>query len=248
MYFWKCWRDSQTHFILRLIAVFAVCLVVTIIIAKAEGLIGVQKGTAGPVSGTWSAATIGFLGFCASLFILFTALTLGASGVGEEFKERTADFLLTQPRRRRYWIWAGWSVGVSELAVMAFLAVGTTFGTLTYLTGYVHTWRVLAATLPLIVGGVAVYGLAYLMTVVARDGRQGLSYAIGILFISLLLPYAVYYYWKVNFPSLLGFMIAGCKWVMSTTQAFPLGGLVLWTVIALVFPVAAQLVLERAEV
>jgi ABC-type transport system involved in multi-copper enzyme maturation permease subunit len=173
---------------------------------------------------------------------------LGASGVGEEFKERTADFLLTQPRPRRYWIWTGWSVGVSELAVMACLAVGATFGTLTYLTGYVYTWRLLAATLPLIVGGVAVYGLAYFMTVVARHGRQGLSYSIGILFISLLLPFAVYYYWKVNFPSVLGFMIAGCNWVTSTKMAFPIGGLVLWTVIALVFPVAAQLVLERAEV
>ena len=248
MYFWKCWRDSKTHFILRLIAVFAVCLLVTIIIAKVEGLTGAKKGSAGLVLRTWSVASEGVLGICTSLFTLFTALTSGASGVGEEFKERTADFLLTQPRRRCYWIWTGWSVGVSELAVMVLLAVGATFGTLTYLTGYVYTWRLLAATLPLIVGGAAVYGLTYLMTVVARNGRQGFSYGIGILFISLLLPLAVYYYSKVNFPSVLDFMIAGCKWVTNPTTVFPVGGLVLWTVIALVFPVAAQLVLERAEV
>jgi len=248
MYFWKCWRDSRTHYILRLIAVFVLCLLVTIIIAKVEGLTGAKKGSAGLVLRTWSVATEGVLGICASLFTLFTALTLGASGVGEEFKERTADFLLTQPRRRRYWIWTGWSVGVCELAVMVFLAVGATFGTLTYLTGYVYTWRLLAATLPLIVGGVAVYGLTYLMTVVAGNGRQGLSYGMGILLINLLLPFAVYYYSKVNFPSVLGFMLDGCKWVTSATEAFPIGGLVVWTVIALVFPVAAQLVLERAEV
>ena len=248
MYFWKCWRDSKTHFILRLIVVFTLCLGVTIIIAKVEGLIGVQKGAVGPVLRTWSEATEGVLGICASLFTLFTALTLGASGVGEEFKERTADFLLTQPRPRRYWIWTGWSVGVSELAVMACLAVGATFGTLTYLTGHVHTWRPLATTLPLAVGGAVVYGLTYFMTVVARSGRQGLSYGIGILFIDLLLPSVVSYYWNVNLPSVLGFMIGACKWVTSASRAFPAGALLLWTVIALAFPVAAQLVLERAEV
>jgi hypothetical protein len=131
---------------------------------------------------------------------------------------------------------------------MVFLAVVATFGTLTYLSGYVYTWRLLATTLPLIIGGAVVYGLAYLMTVAARSGRQGLSYGIGILFLDLLLPIAVHQYWKVDFPSVLNFMLAGCKWATSPTAVFPVGGLVLWTLVALAFPVAAQLVLERAEV
>jgi hypothetical protein len=43
-------------------------------------------------------------------------------------------------------------------------------------------------------------------------------------------------------------MNGGCEWATSPTLAFPLGELVLYIVVALAFPLAAQLVLERAEV
>jgi ABC-type transport system involved in multi-copper enzyme maturation permease subunit len=248
MYFWKCWRDNRTHFIVSLIALPALCVFFTVIAVRLGDPDAVRKGTPPSVIQAWSTTTEFILGGWASVFTLMWGLVLGASGLGEEFKERTADFLLVRPRRRRFWVWAGWSVGVTELSVMVFLAVGATFGTLTYMTGHVHTWRPLATTLPLAIGGTVVYGLTYFMTIVARSGRQGLSYGIGILFIDLLLPSAVSYYWNVNLPSILGFMMGACKWVTSPTAVFPVGGLVLWTLVALAFPVAAQLVLERAEV
>jgi hypothetical protein len=142
----------------------------------------------------------------------------------------------------------GWSVGVLELSVMAFLAVATTFGTLIYLTGHVQTWWPLAAAVPLALGGAVAYGLTYFMTVVARNAVQGLSCGFGIFFIDLLLPVAVSYYRNVNLPSVLRFMLAACQWVAGASRAFPTGSLVFWTAIALAFPFAAQLVLERAEV
>jgi ABC-type transport system involved in multi-copper enzyme maturation permease subunit len=172
---------------------------------------------------------------------------MGASGPGEEFKERTADFLLVRPRRRAYWVWTGWSVGVLELGVMAFLTVATTFGTLTYLTGHVQTWWPLATVVPLALGGAVAYGLTYFMTVVARNALQGLTCGFAIFFIDLLLPAAASYYRNVNLPSVFKFMLSACQWVAGTPRAFPTGSLVLWTVIALAFPFAAQLVLERAE-
>jgi len=210
---------------------------------------GVTRG--GPpqaVTHAWSSVTRFVLGGVASLFTLFLGLLMGVSGPGEEFKERTADFLLVRPRRRSYWVWTGWSVGVLELSVMAFLAVAATFGTLTYLTGHVQTWRPLATAVPLAIGGAVAYGLTYFMTVVARNGQQGLSYGFGIFFIDLLLPVAASYYRNVSLPSVLGFMLGACKWVAGASRAFPSGSLVLWTAIALALPFAAQLVLERAEV
>jgi ABC-type transport system involved in multi-copper enzyme maturation permease subunit len=173
---------------------------------------------------------------------------MGASGPGEEFNERTADFLLVRPRRRAYWVWTAWSVGVLELGVMAFLAAATTFGTLTHFTGHVQTWWPLAAAVPLVLGGAVAYGLTYFMTVVARNGKQGLSYGFGILFIDLLLPVAVSFYRNVNLPSVLEFMHGASKWVAGATKAFPAGSLVFWIAVALAFPFAAQLLLERAEV
>ena len=134
------------------------------------------------------------------------------------------------------------------MSVMAFLAAATTFGALACLTGHVQTWWPLATAVPLALGGAVAYGLAYLMTVVARNGREGLSYGFGILFINLLLPAAVSYYRNVNLPSVLEFMYDACKWIADTSRAFPTGSLLLWTAIALALPFAAQLLLERAEV
>jgi len=247
MYVWKCWRDSRSRFIASVIALLALCVFFTYMEVKfAFGAIG--AGPPSSVSQTWSHATGFVLGGVASLFTLLIGLVMGASGPGEEFKERTADFLLVRPRRRSYWVWTGWSVGVLELSVMAFLAVAATFGTLTYLTGHVQTWRPLAAAVPLAIGGAVAYGLTYFMTVVARNGRQGLSYGFGIFFIDLLLPVGVSYYRNVNLPSVLEFMLGACKWVAGTSRAFPSGSLVLWAAIALALPFAAQLLLERAEV
>jgi len=247
MYVWKCWRDSRSRFFTSLITLLALCVFFSYMEVKfAFGAIG--AGPPSSVSQTWSHATGFVLGGVASLFTLLWGLVMGASGPGDEFKERTADFLLVRPRRRSYWVWTGWSVGVLELSAMAFLAAAATFGTLSYLTGHVQTWWPLTAAVPLALGGAVAYGLTYFMTVVARNGKQGLSYGFGILFIDLLLPAAASYYPKFHLPSVLEFMVGACKWVAGTSRAFPTGSLVLWIAVALAFPFAAQLLLERAEV
>jgi len=247
MYVWKCWRDSRSNFIVRVIAMPVLC--VFLIYMNVKFGFGVIRG--GPpslVSQVWSSVTSFVLGGVASVFTLLFGLVMGASGPGEEFKERTADFLLVRPRRRSYWVWTWWSVGVLELSAMALLTAVTTFGTLIYLTGHVQTWRLLATAVPLALGGVVAYGLTYFMTVVARNGREGLSYGFGILFINLLLPAAAIYYPNLHLPSVLEFMHGACKWIAGASRAFPSGSLLLWTAIALALPFAAQLLLERAEV
>jgi ABC-type transport system involved in multi-copper enzyme maturation permease subunit len=247
MYVWKCWRDTRSRFVTSVIALTALCVFLTYMEVGFGA--GVTRG--GPpqaVTHAWSSVTRFVLGGVASLFTLFLGLLMGVSGPGEEFKERTADFLLVRPRPRSYWVWTSWLVGVLELSLMVLLTVGTTFGTLAYLTGHVQTWRPLATAVPLALGGAVAYGLTYLMTLVARDARQGLSYGLGIIFIDLLLPAAASYYRNVNLPSVLEFMLGACKWVVGASRVFPTGSLVLWTTIALALPFAAQLLLERAEV
>jgi len=248
MYFWKCWRDSRAYFIGSLIALPAICVFFTVVTIKVGDPDAVRAGTSPSVVHAWATTTAYVLGGMASVFTQIWGLVLGSSGLGEEFKERTADFLLVRPRRRRYWVWMGWWVGVAELSLMNFLAVGATFATLTYLTGHVQTWRVLTTILPLAVGGAVIYSLTCFMTLVARSGRQGLSYSIGIVFIDLLLPIAVLYNWHVHMPSVTTFIFAGCEWATSPHLAYPFGKLALYVGAALAFPLAAQWVLERAEV
>lgn len=248
MYLWKCWRDTRAHFIGSLLALPALCVLFTVLYVKLGDPDALRKGTPTSLAQAWSTVTEFVLGGWAGFFALSWGLVLGSGGLGEEFKERTADFLLVRPRRRRYWVWMGWLVGVCEISAMVILAVAATFGTLVYSTGHLYTWRPLATILPLAVGGSVVYGMTCFMTLIARSGRQGLSYGIGILFIDLLLPAAVYYYWSVNFPSVLGFMMTASHWVTSASWAFPTTALILWSLISLAFPLATQWMLERAEV
>lgn len=133
------------------------------------------------------------------------------------------------------------------MAVTAFVGVGATLGTLAWLTGYVYTWRVLAAALPITIAGAAIYGLAYFLTVAARSGRKGLGYGIGIMLIHLMLPVAVRHYWHIHVPVVVEFIAQASKFVVSGAGASHLGAYLGWTLVAVAFPFAAQLILERAE-
>lgn len=248
MYFWKCWRESRSHFIAGVIVLVAICSLLTVAAARFGGPESIRTGAPPSAAQAWSSAAWVVLGSWVSLLTIVWGFVLGSHGLGNEFEERTADFLFTRPRRRRYWVWVGWPIGLLELSVVVFAAVMTTFALLTYLTGQVYTWRLLAAIPTLTIGGAVAYGLTYFMTVVARSGRQGLSYAIGIFFIVLLLPSAIGHYLKIHLPTTLGFMMASSKWAGGAGKSFPLGDLLLWAVVALAFPLAAQLLVERTEV
>ncbi len=245
MYFWKCWRESRARFAEGVIAVATICVAVTIV---ESGTTAARVGTAMGPSPIWTNITATVLGGWASFFVLLWALLMGSAGVGQEFKDRTAAFLLTRPRRRRYWVWAGWSVGVLELTVLVFLAAVATLVTLALVTGGLLTWRPLVAIVPLVIGPAVIFGLTSFLGVVARDGRQGLSYSVGILFVALLLPPAAYYYWHITLPSVLDCMSIANRWAAGKTAPFALGELGLWSGVALAFPFLSQLILERAEV
>ena len=248
MYFWKCWRDSRSQFIAGLIILVAICGIFTVAAARFGGPESIRTGAAPSVAQAWSSAAEVVLRAWASLLIIVWGFALGSTGLGNEFEGSTADFLFTRPRRRRYWVWAGWTVGVLELSGVVFAAVVTTFALLSFLTGQVYTWRLMITIPTLAIGGAVVYGLTYFMTVVARSGRQGLSYAIGIFLIALLLAAVLGHYWKIEMPSVMGFMMTSCKWAAGVAKSFPSGGMILWIVVALVFPLAAQALVESTEV
>ena len=247
MYIWKCWRDTRVRLFIHLILVSVICAMVIAVTAKAGGPAGYQRG--GPGSGVpnmWTINGKGVLGGLFSLVIFFGALSLGAPGLGEEFREQTLGFLFTRPRRRSFWVRACWLVGVCELGVVVSLAVLGMFGGLTYMTGYVYTWRFLAALAPLWAGAIVVYSLTYFMTAVARSSEKGISYSLGILMVDLLLPVAAYY-WHFHFVSILDFTMAGCAWAARSAPAFPVGQFIICAALACALLLGTQFVMERTE-
>ena len=133
------------------------------------------------------------------------------------------------------------------MVVAVLVGVGATLATLAWFTGYVYTWRILAAALPIAIGGAAIYSLAYFLAVVARSGRMGLSYSIGIMFIHLLLPTAVRHYWQIHLPSVMDFMAQASRFIATGSGPSHAWAYLGWTLVALAFPLATQLLLERAE-
>jgi hypothetical protein len=241
MYTWKCWRDTRSRFIISLIIVAVVCFAFAAISARQGSLILGPNGR--------QVEALGMQGILC-LIMLIAALTLGGKTIGNEFKEQTSGFLLTRPRRRRYWVWTCWAVGVCELSGVVLFGVAGSFAGLSFLFGHVYTWRWFATSLFMLVGAVAVYSLAYFLTVLARSGEPGVTGGVIFVIIDTMLLPSAFLFWHVRTflsVSVLNLMMAGGEWATSHNMTFPLGKLLLWTLFALAFPLAAQLLLERAE-
>jgi ABC-type transport system involved in multi-copper enzyme maturation permease subunit len=249
MYFWKCWRCSRARFFYCLIVVILLFGTFTVGTVKVSEVDAMRQNPALAVLRNPSTAAASLFESWGSIFVIIWGFVLGGASLGEEFKDRTADFLLARPRRRRYWVWAGWSIGLAEMVATVLLMGAVTFASLVFLRGNLPTWRPLAMLLPLALNGILVYGLTYLMSVVVRGSQLAISYSIGILALDMLIPAALgHYHLNVNFLYCginLGKVFV---WATKMSGTFPFAALFAWTAVALAFPLAAQLLLERAEV
>jgi ABC-type transport system involved in multi-copper enzyme maturation permease subunit len=242
MYAWKWWRENRSRVIVYLILL----VIITAFLPWASCWAYLQGS-----SGAREAAALDVWRIClvslGSFAMAFAGLGLGASGVGEEFAQGTVEFLLTRPRRRRYFVWAGWATGAATLFIMVTLAVLGSFATFVYVTKSVHHWKFLTMAVPLFVLGAVVYSLTYFMTALMKSGRTGLSLSLGLFVIALFLPVAVNLLWRIDLPTPLD-VLAASKWATLPGAHFPVAATIGWSLVALALPLAAQFLFERAEV
>ena len=110
MYLWQYWRDTRrnVYFYLGSLLLFVLISVAGMIHANR---IHHVYASAEPL---WeAAAAIAFTGTL--LCALVMTFVLGNNNVGSEIQKGTGDFLLTRPRPRHYFVWAGWAAGMAEL-------------------------------------------------------------------------------------------------------------------------------------
>jgi ABC-type transport system involved in multi-copper enzyme maturation permease subunit len=242
MYAWKWWRESRKRIISYLIM-----LLVATAVSPWLSLWDYPHATGGILGAgiveMWRIALTGF----GSFVVVLAGLNLGASGVGEEFAQGTVEFLLTRPRRRRYFVWASWAIGAATLFIMIALAILGSFATFVYVTKSAQYWKFLTMIVPLFVLGTLVFGLTYFMTAVRRSTRNGLTSSLGLILIGLLLPAAVQLQWRINLPTPLD-MLDASMWATIPGTHFPVAATAGWSLVALAFPLATQFLFERAEV
>ncbi len=255
MYFWKYWRDTRrgVFIYVGLLLAFAAIWLVGMYRANRIHNIG------GDAAAIW-AMDLGVAFALSYLCALVMGFTTATNSAGADIGHGTGDFLLTRPRSRRYFVWAGWTAGIAELfgliAFTSFLALAG--GTLA--AGPV--WRHLSdpalsepngqvLNLPrllttVLLTAAIIFGLTYFLTFVFRSGQRGVIASLAVLFgysigSSLLKLWA-----GISLPS-LNFSSSDVGPNSPWTHAAEIH-LIGWIVFILALPFAAQLLFERRDI
>lgn len=232
MYYWKCWYDTRRG-ILAYVAVVAFCAVLWLF-PRHSRVLAPTPGEEARLVVSWSIVCTWIL-----------ALAFGATGPGVDIGQGRGEFLLTRPRSRAYVAWVGWFAGLIETVALLGLTVGVMTlcalvrsGGLWYRTPWEFKTSPTMFLVSLALIALVTYGLTYLLTMLFKSGTRAI---IGTLAITI--GYAMTGEWLQDY---LGFSLPSLA--LLSHQGHNAWLVLGWTVVALACPVAAQIVLERAEV
>lgn len=253
MYLWKYWRESRIAFALG---------VLVVVLLTALSFTGNSGDARDPYSYPSFASVL--LMFSAAPLAIF-AVAIGSSGTGRNLGEGAGAYLLTRSRRRSWFVWSDWVYGLMLVALLViFFNLFTSW--IMYrsmrrggvpLDGILFHGNPAQASLAHLMGLNAIsnflfcgliFGVVYLATIIAKDARGAIVGA-GVLAGYMISGVAVPHYWHVHLPSLLlrpylapaGHEVSGIADHLGVAMVVRTGLMVL-------FPIAAQMVLERADI
>jgi hypothetical protein len=196
--------------------------------------------------------------------VSFVAWLLAMFGVGRDLGERSGSYLFTRPRRRAHFVWCDWSVGMAQLLpILALLnlVLGVLIHRIIVAAGDPLHGSVVIAGRPVTLAFIVwlnfagafllaglVFSLTYFCTVLVKHFK-GLIYGAGVLVGYVFLEGIVPHYWPgIHLPNLVlqEFMrpnrvVAGFSNNLGVSVLIRAG-------IILLFPIAAQFVLQRTDV
>lgn len=249
MYGWIYWRHTRIRFFGLLISatiVLSLSIIPSVLVNKSNRLILIRGGSPSRVAKVWRSATGGPLLEWGTFITAAVGLVLGATGVADEYRKGTLWFLLTRPRRKDYYVWRSFAVGIAEILVVNLVAVAAAFFTLTYLTESVYTWR-FWAEVPLMTTAAAVlYAQTYFLSVLTKSTTNGLSCSLGVFIVEILAPGIIEHFWQWHMPSMLA-LVASPRWLNGQTQHFPFIPLLSGFILTATFAATSAYVFSRTE-
>jgi len=238
MYFWKCWRDTRATFFSFLGAILAVGAFGAYVALDPFGWVAAK-----PLDSRilWQVSSRALLGVLLEM-VPVAGLFLGALGMGMEFEKGTADFLLTRPRARGYFLWAGWGVGAAQMAALVLASH------VVQLTGsdpyrYDSLWGFARSLAALGTLALLFYSMTYLMTTLAGNSRHGIALTLGVFTGYEGLWAWLRFWYDINIPFFFDLWQAASP--TSTSSLLPL--VAGWLAVCLAMMLAAQFSFERAE-
>ena len=266
MHLWKCWRDTRSLFLIILSAVLVVGACDLCVAFDPFGWIAAQPSD---VQVRWQMTAQALLGTML-LALPFAGLVLGALGVGAEFERGTADFLLTRPRSRRHLLWTSWALGAAQIALLVlvsnlfrlapigsgrqgvgslgdFLRPPTVHRSVTlphrYPVGSLEDF--LGPVLVLCTMALVFYSLTYLMTTLARNGRNGTALALAVMVAYGSLFATLLKWYDIRIPFFPADLIQLAFPAIDSSSLAIVAG---WLAVCLALTLVAQFSFERAEI
>ena len=263
MYLWKYWRESRIAFGVSMLCVVLLAWLVF------KGVWHIDDpGHSGRPDQTTIAKMLMVSLYLQVPVSAFLAWVMGSFGVGRDLGEGSGSYLLTRPRRRRWFLWHDWGFGFLQL-VWTIVLVNLLIGYLVHrllgaggnpLSGSIML-RDMASPVPVaeIIGlncliivlfAGLIFGVTYFSTIAVKHAR-GVMLGAGIILGYLVLGALMHHYWPaIELPKL----------VMRAFQTSPVSNepvslagqlgmsLAVRAAVMLLFPFAAQVILERSDI
>lgn len=259
MYLSKQWRESR---IITILAALGLALLLALVVRASVAIDTVNFDNRNFHGGFGPAFVPLF--YVESVLVGFWGWLAAGIGSGKNLGEDSGSFLFTRPRRRAWFLWSDWGYAMAQIAIIIGLA-NLMIGLL--LAHILHLMNIPAA-IPLTEGGALVsvaavlalvsvgvllfagliYGLTYLSTILIRRA-SGVMLGAGILVAYLILSGLVHHYYpSVNLPCVIISLFDFNHHGFYGFHGHLVVNIVVRAAVMMAFPVAAQLVLDRAEI
>jgi hypothetical protein len=180
-------------------------------------------------------------------------------GVGKNLGEESGSFLFTRPRRRAWFLWNDWGFGIAQIAIIIVLS-NIMFGALIRrigITGGIQltpdsspvslVFLMFLISIGILLFSGLVYSVTYFSTIVLKRA-MGVVLGVGILIGYVILSALLHHYYSIHLPTLIPGLFESENHRF-TGLAGHLGiSFIARAVVMLLFPIAAQVILDRAEI
>jgi hypothetical protein len=259
MYLSKQWRESR---IISTIAILALMLLLLLVIKG--GLVVDSLHTHDNNNNGGFGMVFIPLFYAEAVLIAFWGWLVAGIGTGKNLGEDSGSFLFTRPRRRAWFLWNDWGFAMAQIAAIILLTNLMIGLFLEHILVLMHAPGAVQMTdhgdtIPLLVlmavisVGVLlfaglIYGLTYFSTIVLRRAA-GVMLGAGILVGYLILGGLLHHYYpSIHLPSLIMNVFNFDHHSMYGLSGSLGLSIAARAVAMLLFPLAAQVILERSEI
>src|SRR5690348_11078926 len=180
---------------------------------------------------------------------IWSALTLGATSVGREYSSGAINFVLTRPQSRLRIVWEEWALAIAEIGIILCMFY---VGVLPFLF-YANGRNVSPSAIPplgILAVAACLCGLTQFLTMLTGSSMKGLSATVAVVLFYYFLPSALDQWWHIMWPLKIQELSLSVMYWDSVWNSHPFSTLevtMIWALVAVMFPLFSQWLIERRE-